>query len=53
MNPAYVEKKEILMNLVLVVVFWSSPDWVASEFVAKECSEQNMQKILNCYLCAT
>ena len=36
MNPACVEKKEILMNLVLVAVFWSSPDWVASEFVTRE-----------------
>ena len=36
MNPACVEKNEILMNLVLVAVFWSRPDWVASEFFARE-----------------
>ena len=36
MNPAFVKKNEMLMNSVLVAVFWSSPDWVASEFVARK-----------------
>ena len=36
LNPAYVEKKGVLMNLVLMAVFCSSQDWVAGELVAKE-----------------
>ena len=39
MNTACVEKKRILMNLVLVAVFWSSPDWVLIELVPREYPE--------------
>ena len=28
--------EKILLNLVLVAVFWSSQDWVAGELVARE-----------------
>ena len=45
--------EKILLNLVLVAAFKSSQDCVASELVASEKPEQNMQKILNCYVCAT
>ena len=36
MNPANVEKKGILIHLVLVAVFRNSQDWVASELVTRE-----------------
>ena len=36
MNPACVEKKGIMLNLVSVAVFCSSQDWVASELVARK-----------------
>ena len=37
------EKK--LLNLVLVAVFWSSQEWVASELAAREYQEQNISKL--------
>ena len=45
MNPACVGKKEILMNLVLVAVFRSSPDCVVIELVAGEYPEWHMRKV--------
>ena len=36
MDPACVKKKRKFMNLVLVAVFWSNPDWVVIELVARE-----------------
>ena len=39
MNPACEEKNRILVNLVVVAVFWSSPDWVVIDLVATEYPE--------------
>ena len=36
MNPACMKRKKNISNLVLVAVFWSNSDWVASELVAKD-----------------
>ena len=53
MNPAYVEKKGILIKLALGAVFSSNQYRVASKLVARKLSEGNITIILKCYVCAT
>ena len=45
--------EKMILNLVLVAVFWSSRKGVASELAAREYPELNMPKIMKCYVCTT